>query len=61
MNWAPTDLSTLIRVNKNNDINYWNSRFKQATDNLEHKKNQWKTAVKDVPTLYDFLLKNYYK
>jgi len=60
MEWAPTDLSTLMRGNKNNDINYWNNRFKQATDNLEYKKKLWKNAVKDVPKMYDFLLKNYY-
>jgi len=61
MEWAPTDLPTLIRCTKNNDINYWNNRFKQATDNLEYKKNLWKNAVKDVPKMYDFLLNNYYK
>ena len=42
-------------------MNYWDNRFKTATDNLEHKKNQWKTAVKNVPSLHDFLLHNYYK
>ncbi len=61
MEWAPTDLPTLIRGTKNNDMNYWNNRFKLATDNLEYKKKLWKNAVKDVPKLYDFLLNNYYK
>ena len=61
MEWAPTDLTAIIRGNKSNDMNYWNNRFKQATDNLEYKKNLWKNAVKDVPKLYDFLLNNYYK
>ena len=61
MNWAPTDLHTLMKKNINNDMNYWDNRFKTATDNLEHKKNQWKTAVKNVPSLHDFLLHNYYK
>jgi len=61
MHWAPTDLPTLIKGNANNDINYWNHHFKLMTDNLENKKKQWKNAVKEAPTLYDFLLKNYYK
>ena len=61
MNWAPTDLHTLIKNNNINDMEYWNNRFKTATDNLEHKKNEWKTAVKNVPSLHDFLLNNYYK
>ena len=59
MNWAPTDLHTLIRKNDIKDINYWNDHFKQATDNLEYKKNKWKSAVKDVPSLFDFLSKLY--
>ena len=61
MHWAPTDLPTLIKGNANNDMNYWNHHFKLITDNLENKKKQWKNAVKEAPTLYDFLLKNYYK
>ena len=61
MNWSPTDLHTLIAYNKNNDINYWNSYFKTATDNLEYKKKKWKDAVKNAPILHDFLLKNYMK
>jgi len=61
MNWAPADLHTLIKNNNINDMKYWNNRFKTATDNLEHKKNEWKNAVKNVPSLHDFLLNNYYK
>ena len=61
MHWAPTDLPTLIKNNAENDMNKWNNKFKQATDNLENKKKQWKKIVKEAPTLYDFLLNNYYK
>jgi len=61
MNWAPTDLHNIIVNNKNNDIKHWNNYFKKTTDNLEHKKKQWKNAVKNVPSLHDFLLHNYYK
>ena len=61
MNWSPTDLETLIAYNKNNNMEYWNSVFKKATDNLEYKKKKWKDAVKGAPILHDFLLKNYMK
>lgn len=59
MNWAPTDLHTIIRKNNINDMDYWNNYFKQAADNLEYKKNKWKSAVKNVPSLFDFLSKLY--
>ena len=61
MNWAPTDLHNIIVNTKNNDIKNWDNYFKKATDNLERKKKQWKNAVKNVPSLHDFLLHNYYK
>jgi len=61
MNWAPTDLHTLMKNNSNNDMNYWDNRFKTATDNLEHKKKEWKNAVKNASSLHDFLQQNYYK
>ena len=60
MNWAPTDLHTLMKNNINNDMN-WDNYFKTATDNLEHKKKEWKNAVKNAPSLHDFLQQKYYK
>jgi hypothetical protein len=60
MHWAPTDLFSLIKCNSNNDINHWNNMFEKATKNLENKKTNWKNSVKNVPSLYNFLKKNYY-
>ena len=61
MNWAPTDLDTMIRTNYFNDVSHWKNQFQKATNNLEYKKKLWKKSVKDVPSLYDFLLEKYYK
>ena len=60
MNWAPTDLHTLMKNNINTGRN-WDTYFKIATDNLEHKKKEWKNAVKNAPSLHDFLQQKYYK
>jgi hypothetical protein len=61
MNWSPTDVPSLIKVNYNNDMNYWNSVFKTCADNLDKKKNMWKESVKDMESLYEFLKNNFYK
>ena len=63
MNWAPTDLHMLMKHNINNDMNWDNHLLplKTATDNLEYKKKEWKNAVKDAPSLHDFLQQKYYK
>ena len=59
MNWAPTDLHTLMKNNINNDMN-WDNYFKTAINNLEHKKKEWKNAVKNAPSLHDFLEQHHY-
>ena len=61
MNWAPTDLNTIIRKSYNNNLTHWISYFNEVTKHLENKKKMWKSSVKKVPTLYDFLQSNYYK
>ena len=61
MNWAPTDLNTIIRKSYNNDLDYWTRYFKEVTNHLENKKKSWKVNVKNDFTLYDFLQKKYYK
>ena len=61
MNWANTDLPTLIKGNAINDKNYWKNRFEKVIKNLERKKNKWQSAVKKAPKLYKFLQTNYYK
>ena len=61
MNWEPTNLDIIIKENQNNDMNYWRDYLQKITDNLENKKKLWKAEIKNVPTLYDFLQKNYYK
>lgn len=61
MNWAPTDLNTIIRKSYNNNLTHWTSYFNEVTKHLENKKKMWKSSVKKVPTLYDFLQSKYYK
>ena len=61
MNWAPTDLHMIMKNNINNDMNSWDNYFKTAIDNLEHKKKEWKNAVKNAPSLHDLLQQKYYK
>ena len=61
MNWAPTDLNTIIRKTYDNDLTHWTNYFNEVTKHLENKKKMWKSSVKKVPTLYDFLQSKYYK
>ena len=61
MNWAPTDLNTIIRKSYNNNLTHWTSYFNEVTKHLENKKKIWKSSVKKVPTLYNFLQSKYYK
>jgi hypothetical protein len=61
MNWSPTAIPSLIKVNYNNDMNYWNSVFKTCADNLDRKKNTWNESVRNMESLYEFLKNNFYK
>ena len=57
MNWAPTDLNTIIRKSYNNNLTHWTSYFNEVTKHLEDKKKMWKQSVKDDKKLYDYLQK----
>ena len=58
MNWSPTDMISLI---KNTDIEPLDKFLKQSSDALALKKQEWKDKTKNVPALYDYLKKEYYK
>ena len=54
-------LNTIIRKTYDNDLTHWTNYFNEVTKHLENKKKMWKSSVKKVPTLYDFLQSKYYK
>jgi len=58
MNWSPTDMISLI---KNTDIEPLDKFLKQSSNVLALKKQEWKDKTKNVPVLYDYLKKEYYK
>ena len=60
MNWAPTDVASLMKSNVNNDMEYWKSLWKQSADHLDKRKKQWEKSVRKAPTLYKFMKDNFY-
>jgi len=61
MHWGPTDIPSLIKGNVQPDMDDWKNKWKQIANRLDKRKNNWKKAVKGLPTMYDFLKKNYYE
>jgi hypothetical protein len=59
MNWYPTDEIIINGFDKNNiDNQVW---MKTAINNLDQRKNSWSAAVKNEPSLQEFLYNNFYK
>lgn len=59
MNWYPTDEIIINGFDKNNiDNQVW---MKTAINNLDQRKNSWSNAVKNEPSLQEFLYNNFYK
>jgi hypothetical protein len=59
MNYFPTDIDSICAYN-DLSLEEWQERFKNAADNLDKKKAEWKEIVKDCPTMYDYLKENVY-
>jgi len=58
MNWAPTDMISIIKKSDIKDIN----KFLMNSSNiLSFKQKEWKTKTKDLPSLYNYLKENYYE
>jgi len=59
MNWNSNDITVLNKIfPKHIDKK---SEFKDMIDNLDQRKEKWNNAIKHVPSLYNFLLENFYK
>ena len=58
MNWAPTDMISLI---KNGNIEDMNTFLMYSASILSSKKEEWKNKTKDLPSLYNYLKENYYE
>jgi hypothetical protein len=62
MHWAPTDLPSLIKGNAiTDDMNEWKKNWQKVTMTLNQRAKDWKRAVKNVTSMYDFLKENYYE
>ena len=61
MHWAPTDVHTIKSLNVNLEQYHLDDERKRAINHLDNKKRLWNDAIKNSPTLYDYLLDNYYK
>ena len=63
MNWAPTDIPTIMKYGYNGDFEYWKSDILNSgmIENLENKKLKWNNDVKKEKSLYNFIKDNYYE
>ena len=61
MHWAPTDIPSLMKANVDSDMDSWKKKWKLTAKHLDKRKDEWKKVVKGLPTMYDFLKKNYYE
>jgi tryptophan halogenase len=59
MNYAPTDLSSLIAIPMKSR-EYYEKEFKECINNLDLRKKEWNEIVKNKPSLYQFLKDNIY-
>jgi len=58
MNWNANDITVLNKIfPKHIDKK---SEFKDMINNLDQRKEKWNNAIKHVPSLYNFLLENFY-
>ncbi len=60
MNWAPTNIVSLIKGNLDNDMDKWKKTWKGISDHLTNRKIKWDVVVKDELSLYKFLKKHIY-
>ena len=60
MNWAPTNIVSLVKGNLDNDMDKWKKNWKGISDHLTNRKIKWDTVVKDELSLYKFLKKHIY-
>ena len=58
MNWAPTDLISLVREV---DLKDMNNFLMYSSNILSNKKKEWKKKTKNLPSLYKYLKENYYE
>ena len=61
MHWGPTEKTTIDWLNSYRDLNDLRNFEKQCIEKLNKKKEIWKNAIKDKPSLHDFLKENIYK
>jgi hypothetical protein len=59
MNWAPTNLDTILYYNQK-DKKFYENLWQPFIDNLEERKTNWKKIVKNKQSLYEFLKNNIY-
>lgn len=59
MNWHPMD--SIIMSGFNHELIDDHVWMQTAINNMDQRKKEWSAAVKDEPTLHDFLYNNFYK
>ena len=60
MHWSPTDIPSLIKSHHTNDMKIWKERWDKCAISLDAKRPKWENSIKNAPSLYDFLKKNFY-
>ena len=60
MNWAPTNLETIVARQIDNNFMSWKMQFERSARILKNQKDRWYKYAKENDSTYDFLKKNIY-
>ena len=60
MNWAPTNLETIVARQIDNNFMSWKMQFERSAKILKNQKDRWYKYTEENDSTYEFLKKNIY-